>query len=233
MRSALNRPGARARVGGMPGEDVADDVGAVARGATLAVALPEQLIAEALARAFGAHGLHVVGWYSALPAVIEKLRRCQPRIVVVDPGIGGDEPALMLDALRRASADTRIVVLANDVDCDLAHAVVDAGVSAVIPTSSHVVDVVRTLAAVSEGRTSFPASVLAGLNGSRESHGLSRRQVEVLEQLAAGRSNQEIARTLFISPNTVKFHVRAIYDRMGVHNRVEAARLLEKLNHPH
>ena len=43
-------PGA-ARVGGMPGEDVADDLGAVARGATLAVALPEQPIAEALARA--------------------------------------------------------------------------------------------------------------------------------------------------------------------------------------
>jgi len=62
---------------------------------------------------------------------------------------------------------------------------------------------------------------------------LSRRQIEVLEQLAAGRSNQEIARDLYISPNTVKFHVRAIYDRMGVHNRVEAARLLEKLHHPH
>lgn len=218
----------------MPGEDVADDLGAVARGATLAVALPEQLIAEALARSFGAHGLHVVGWYCALPAVIEKLRRCRPGIVIVDPAVGRqDEPGVVLDALRHASATTRIVVLADVVDCDLAHAVVDTGVSAVVPTSSHVEDVVRTLASVAEGRTSFPASVLAGLNGPREPHGLSRRQVEVLEQLAAGRSNQEIAQTLFISPNTVKFHVRAIYDRMGVHNRVEAARLLEKLHHPH
>jgi DNA-binding NarL/FixJ family response regulator len=154
--------------------------------------------------------------------------------VVVDPAIGDDdEPAVVLDALRRASASTRIVVLADDIDCELAHAVVDTGVSAVIPTSSHVDDVLRTLASVAEGRTSFPASVLAGLNGPREPHGLSRRQVEVLEQLAAGRSNQEIARQLFISPNTVKFHVRAIYDRMGVHNRVEAARLLERLHHPH
>ena len=110
---------------------------------------------------------------------------------------------------------------------------VGAGVSAVIPTSSHFDDVLRTIADVAEGRTSFPASVLAGLNAPRENHGFSRRQIEVLEQLAAGRSNQEIARDLYISPNTVKFHVRAIYDRMGVHNRVEAARLLEKLHHPH
>ena len=98
----------------MPGEDVADDLGADARGATLAVALPEQLIAEALARSFGAHGLHVVGWYSALPAVIEKLRRCRPGIVIVDPAIGRqDEPGVVLDALRHASATTRIVVLAD------------------------------------------------------------------------------------------------------------------------
>jgi DNA-binding NarL/FixJ family response regulator len=218
----------------MPGEDVADGLGACARSATLAVALPEQLIAETLARLLGTQGLHVVGWYCGLAAVLEKLRRCRPRIVVVDPAVGGaDDPASVLGQLRHASAETRIVVLCQEVDCDLAHAVVDADVSAVIPTSGHFNDVLRTIADVAEGRTSFPASVLAGLNAPRESHGLSRRQIEVLEQLAAGRSNHEIARDLFISPNTVKFHVRAIYDRMGVHNRVEAARLLEKLHHPH
>ena len=218
----------------MPVADVGGGPGARVTDATLAVAMPEQLLAEALARLFGAHGLHVVGWYSALPAVLEKLRRCRPRMLLVDPVVGGaDAPGAVLGALRRASAQTRIVVLAETVDCELAHAIVDTDASAVIPTSSHVDDVLRTLAAVAEGRTSFPASVLASLDGPREPHSLSRRQAEVLEQLAAGRSNQEIARTLFISPNTVKFHIRAIYERMGVHNRVEAARLLERLHHPH
>jgi NADH dehydrogenase len=61
----------------MPGEDVADGLGASARSATLAVALPEQLIAETLARLLGTQGLHVVGWYCALNAVLEKLRRCR------------------------------------------------------------------------------------------------------------------------------------------------------------
>jgi LuxR family transcriptional regulator, maltose regulon positive regulatory protein len=47
----------------------------------------------------------------------------------------------------------------------------------------------------------------------------------VLEELALGRSNREIAGRLFISTNTVKLHLRAIYERLGVSNRVEAARL--------
>ena len=61
---------------------------------------------------------------------------------------------------------------------------------------------------------------------------LSATERSALKHLDAGYTNKEIARLLQISPNTVKFHVRAIYDRMGVHNRVEAARLLEKLHHP-
>jgi FixJ family two-component response regulator len=47
---------------------------------------------------------------------------------------------------------------------------------------------------------------------------------EVLEQVALGRSNDEIAERLFISRNTVRFHLCEIYVRLGVRNRVEAVR---------
>ena len=46
---------------------------------------------------------------------------------------------------------------------------------------------------------------------------------EVLELLVAGRSNPEIARTLFISESTAKVHVRHIFDKLGVNSRAEAA----------
>ena len=53
---------------------------------------------------------------------------------------------------------------------------------------------------------------------------LSPRERDVYELIASGRSNKEIARTLFISESTAKVHVRHIYEKLGVHNRAELAR---------
>ena len=52
--------------------------------------------------------------------------------------------------------------------------------------------------------------------------GLSPRELDILERLAAGESNKEIARRLGISPNTVKTHVARVYDKLGVQRRVQA-----------
>jgi LuxR family transcriptional regulator, maltose regulon positive regulatory protein len=68
----------------------------------------------------------------------------------------------------------------------------------------------------------------AGLKMPRElrrNDGLSPREMEVHELLAQGRSNPEIAATLFISESTTKVHVRHIFEKLGVHSRAEAAAL--------
>ncbi|MEA3018047.1 MAG: hypothetical protein QOI38_2769 [Sphingomonadales bacterium] len=52
--------------------------------------------------------------------------------------------------------------------------------------------------------------------------GLSPREVEILEALARGESNKEMARRLGISPNTVKTHVARVYDKLDVQRRVQA-----------
>ena len=60
----------------------------------------------------------------------------------------------------------------------------------------------------------------------RRSEPLSGREREVYELVIQGRSNKEIAQTLFISESTAKVHVRHIFEKLGVHTRAEAARAL-------
>jgi DNA-binding NarL/FixJ family response regulator len=59
--------------------------------------------------------------------------------------------------------------------------------------------------------------------GWKKPLGLSPRHRQILALMAQGQGNDEIAGELELSPNTVKFHIRALYARLGVHNRVEAA----------
>ena len=51
---------------------------------------------------------------------------------------------------------------------------------------------------------------------------ISEREIEVLQLLADGHTNQEIAETMFVSVNTVKSHLKSVYGKLGVHNRREA-----------
>ena len=55
---------------------------------------------------------------------------------------------------------------------------------------------------------------------------LSKRQIEILRWIAKGKSNQQIAETLYLSPFTVKNHVQNILKKMGVKNRIQAASLI-------
>jgi two-component system, NarL family, response regulator DesR len=202
----------------------------VDRGATVAVAMPGVLLAEAVGRMLRDAGMHVVGCYGTLDALLEKVRRCRPAVVVIDAGLDEDPggAAALLWLLREAGPASKVVLLASDVDGSLARAVMQYGVQAVILKSSPMSDAIHVLKHVAHGRTSFPPTLLERLTERPDTRGLSNRQLEVLEELAKGRSNDEIARRLFISTNTVKFHLRAIYDRLGVHNRVEAAQLLAR-----
>jgi DNA-binding NarL/FixJ family response regulator len=195
---------------------------------TLAIAAPGLLIAEALARALRGEELHVVGAYVRLTALLEKIRRCRPDVVLVDAELR-DSPHGAPDLLAQlvaAGPHSRIAVITAEVDRSLAREVTELGIHAVIMKSSPLVDAAGVLQHVANGRTSFPAAVLERPSERPDTRGLSDRQLEVLEELSKGRSNEEIARRLFISTNTVKFHLRMIYERLGVHNRVEASQFL-------
>jgi LuxR family maltose regulon positive regulatory protein len=80
------------------------------------------------------------------------------------------------------------------------------------------------------GSTAQP-SVLAptSAGGPSVAEPLTERERDVLRLLAAGRSNPEIARTLYVELNTVKTHVKSLYGKLGVHSRVQAAQRAQEL----
>ena len=130
------------------------------RAPTVVVAAPGMLIAQALGRALRDAELHVVGCYVRLAALIEKIERCRPDVVVVDADLRASHDGApdLIRQLVAAGPSCRFVVIASEVDQTLAREVAEFGIHAVILKSSSIADVVGLLQNVSRGRTSFPAA---------------------------------------------------------------------------
>jgi DNA-binding NarL/FixJ family response regulator len=187
------------------------------------VAHRRELLAEALGRLLDHLGLVVVGAGSAHEVLLELVSREAPDVVVLDAGF---DPR----PLRTGAPAARIVVLADGLDQRLAAAAREGDVDGIVLTRCVGTELASAITQVAAGHAVFPAGWLSRARraavASDPVAGLSPRQREVLELLALGMDNDQIAARLFISRNTVKFHVRTIYERLGVHNRVAAARVL-------
>ncbi|HEV3034388.1 MAG TPA: response regulator transcription factor [Solirubrobacteraceae bacterium] len=121
-------------------------------------------------------------------------------------------------------AESSIGLLCSEIREDLIRCAIEHGVRGVILKSYTTKQTRDAIAYIATGRTVMPAGwqrVLAG--AGYKPLGLSPRQRQILALVAQGRGNEEIAAELELSPNTVKFHIRALYSRLGVRNRVEAA----------
>jgi DNA-binding NarL/FixJ family response regulator len=130
-------------------------------------------------------------------AVLDRLTERHPDVTVVMLS-GTDDPALIDEALRRGA---RAFVVKQVDPRDLASAIRQA-------VSGTVVSAI--------GRTSAPDAL--------ETAGLTKKEREVLGLLARGLSNAEIGKELWLSQQTIKFHLTNVYRKLGVANRTEAAR---------
>lgn len=153
-----------------------------------------------------------------------------PDLLLVAVGTDGHNSLELIRDLRGRAVDLKIVLLAEVLVPGLAAFVLDERLNGLILTDRPASDLVACLDQVRLGHAVMPAEwhhVLArGRDDPLES--LSERQLEVLELVSEGFSYEEIGARLFISANTVKFHLRTIYLRLGVRNRVAAARLLSE-----
>lgn len=141
----------------------------------------------------------------------------------------GEAARADLAALQRCRRDIRVVLRFPALRPDLVRDAMEAGAWGCVDADDAPTTLLRVLESVAEGRVSYPYVDLARLRDDPY-ESLTRREREVLAALVKGWSNVQISSRLGISENTVKYHLRLIYDKLGVANRATAvARFMHRV----
>ncbi len=186
-----------------------------------------RIVTEGLKTLLGAE-FDLVGVVADGAALVEAARTLRPDVIVADismPRLNG------LDALARLKEDdpgVRVVFLTMHTELAYARRALAAGAAGFVVKHSAPAELVRAVRAALEGRTFVtPALAADALRPSAHAapgetgSGLTLRQREILELVAAGRSAKEIAAILDISPRTVEFHKYRMMEILGLHSSAE------------
>jgi DNA-binding NarL/FixJ family response regulator len=145
----------------------------------------------------------------------------QLRLVLLDLGLPGCSGIEALARFRAALPKLRVIVVSAAENADCVHAVFAAGAAGFIPKTMPPPMMVATVRLIAEGGTWFPPEIMAAPPEARKA-GLTERQAAVLRLLVRGLGNQQIAKKLDISENTVKQHTHALYGALKVSSRTQA-----------
>jgi DNA-binding NarL/FixJ family response regulator len=148
--------------------------------------------------------------------------RYRPHVALVDLFIGEESGAVVCEQLRAAEPTTRVLLFsgAGSISPTAARA---AGASGFASKDWPAAKIAQAVRLVGLGRTVFERQ------GRQGAMGLSERERDVLELMAAGSTNPEIAAQLHLSKHTVKEHTSAVYRKLGVRNRTEAVQRAQRL----
>jgi DNA-binding NarL/FixJ family response regulator len=153
---------------------------------------------------------------------LEVLRNFPAEVALVDLFLAGESGADVCDSIRRASPSTRVLLISGAGRMSPAAARA-AGASGFISKDWEAREVARAVRAVGLGMTMFSPT------SKQPSPLLTEREREVLDLIAAGSTNREIAERLFLSPHTVKEHTSAVYRKLQARNRAEAVQLAQRI----
>jgi DNA-binding NarL/FixJ family response regulator len=193
----------------------------------IAVGDDRRMIAEALASLVGTMSGFAVTAVVAGEAGVCTLAAKPPDLVLagVNPGTGAGFG--LVRSIRGRLPEVRIVIVTDVLQPDVVKLVIDQRLAGLLLTDVSASGLATSLDEVAQGRAVLPVGWQKMLLPEHDDplEGLSERQLDVLRLLADGLSYEEIGARLFITANTVKFHVRSIFERLGVCNRTAAARV--------
>jgi DNA-binding NarL/FixJ family response regulator len=174
--------------------------------------------------------LRVVAQATTSEQVVSLAERFRPHVLMVQGEIAAEPPGNLMEQIRRVSPRSKLVITAPALEGDMASRYMEAGVAGVIARSAalsqflscikealkHKTGMVRVTGAEMVETAAAPQKAPA-----RPADTLTRREKAVISCLMQGFPNREIARCLSMAEQTVKNHLRAIFDKVGVSDRLE------------
>jgi DNA-binding NarL/FixJ family response regulator len=175
-------------------------------------------------------GFDVVGKATFVKQAIDMVKRHRPDLLIAEPYTASSDGSVV-DCLRRAREvvpDVKAIVLSVFDDSEHIEQALGAGATAYVVKTAHPDDFAAAV------RQAFTNSIYFAGSKMRVAHPdtssavdtaeLTRRELEILRLVAEGLSNADLARRLWVTEQTVKFHLSNIYRKLGVSNRTEASR---------
>ena len=194
------------------------------------------IVREGLKAVLGGHAdIEVIGEAANGEEAVNKTVELKPDIVLMDitmPGMNGLEATRRI---KKQNPEARILVLTMHEEDDYFYRILEAGASGYFIKGGSFTELVTAVRAVGNGDVFiYPtmakkllSNYLEGVKSGQEIEGykkLTEREKEILKLVAEGRTNQEIAELLFISPTTVQTHRSHMMAKLSLHNRSDLIR---------
>ncbi len=186
----------------------------------------DETIREGYAFLIGnAEGYKVVSTYPSFEEAAKKIAGDDPDVLLLDvelPGISGIEA---IPKLKKLLPETHILILTVYEQELLIFRALGNGAAGYLTKNTPPEKIMSAIHEVMEGGGPMSAHVAKMVINSfkrNEASPLTRRETEILEQIATGKSRKRIAQELFIDLETVKSHIKNIYQKLNVHSKADA-----------
>jgi DNA-binding NarL/FixJ family response regulator len=202
---------------------------------TVVVADDQSAVREGLVLLLGTlPGITVAGQAENGDAAVEVVAAVKPQVVLMDLNMPQTDGVEATRRIRASHPQTQVVVLTTYSDDESIIGALQAGALGYLTKDATRAEIGRAVTAAAAGQAVLDPQVQQRLLSAAvrapapaDGHGaddLTPRESEVLRLIAAGRSNREIARALFVSEATVKTHVNRIFAKTGSRDRTQAVR---------
>ncbi len=182
-----------------------------------------RLLREGIARIIGLQpDMAVIAEASNGEEAIEQFKRHKPDVTLMDlqlPRMNGLEA---IRVIKTEQPDARIVVLTMYQGDEDIYRAIQSGAAGYLLKDTVPEDLIRVIREVHSGRRVLPPEIAAALELRASQPSLTLRELQVLELLATGKRNKEIAAELGISGDTASAHIKSIFVKFNVHDRTAA-----------